>query len=114
MIPTPIERKKRRVRSVLSGRQNGYPRLSVHRTSKHIYAQVIDDTHGHTLTAASDIDLKIEKKTKTEKAIYVGAAIADALTKLKVQQVVFDRGYYKYAGRVAALAKAVREGGITI
>lgn len=114
MIPTAIERKKRRVRSVLSLRQNGYPRLSVHRTSKHIYAQVIDDKRGHTLAAASDMNLKAEKKTKIEKAIHVGTTIADELKKLKVTQVVFDRGYYKYAGRVAALAKAVREGGITI
>lgn len=89
------------------------PRLSVFRSSKHIYAQVIDDTRGVTLAAASSKALGEDAKgTKTDVAVLVGRAIAEAAKAKGVTQVVFDRGSYKYHGRVKALADAAREGGL--
>lgn len=111
-----FERRKRRVRSSLRKQANGRPRLSVHRSSKHIYAQVIDDTRGQTLAAASTLekDLKGKLKTGADKAAAaeVGRLVAERAVKAGIQAVVFDRGGYQYHGRVKALADAAREGGL--
>jgi large subunit ribosomal protein L18 len=92
------------------------PRLSVFRSSKHIYAQVIDDSAGHTLVSASSIDLEvrgaIKGKNKTDQAKVVGRVVAERALDAGLKQVVFDRGGYKYHGRVKALADAAREAGL--
>jgi large subunit ribosomal protein L18 len=111
-----FERRKRRVRSALRKHANGRPRLSVYRSSKHIYAQIIDDTKGQTLAAASTLekDLKGKLKTGADKAAAaeVGRLVAERAVKAGIQAVVFDRGGYQYHGRVKALADAAREGGL--
>lgn len=90
------------------------PRLSVFRSNSEIYAQLIDDVHGHTLASASSRDKNIasQKGTKTEKSKLVGAAIAAKATSLGLKEVVFDRGGYLYHGRVKAVAEGAREGGL--
>jgi large subunit ribosomal protein L18 len=89
----------------------------VHRSSKHIYAQIIDDAKGHTLAAASTIDGDLKGGLKTgadaAAAAAVGKLIAERAVKAGVKEVVFDRGPYIYHGRVKALAEAAREGGLT-
>ena len=85
-------------------------RLSVFRSSKHIYAQIIDDSKGVTLASASSAAVKTG--TKTDTAAAVGKALAEAATAKGVTKVVFDRGAYRYHGRVKALADAAREGGL--
>jgi large subunit ribosomal protein L18 len=113
---TSIGLRKVRVRKALSRRLNGRPRLSVHRSGKNIYAQVIDDTKGVTVAAASTLekDLKGSLKTGADKAAAtaVGKAIAERAKKAGIKDVVFDRGSYIYHGRVKALADAAREGGL--
>jgi large subunit ribosomal protein L18 len=93
------------------------PRLSVHRTSKHIYAQVIDDHNGRTLAACGSTSkafaVDIEGKDKSERAALVGQEIAKRAVEAGVSKVVFDRGSFKYHGRVKALADAAREGGLS-
>ncbi len=92
------------------------PRLAVFRSLNHIYAQIIDDTVGHTLVAAADVEPEVrkatDKKTKTQVAELVGAAIAKKATEKGITQVVFDRGGFRYHGRVKALAEAARKGGL--
>jgi large subunit ribosomal protein L18 len=92
------------------------PRLNVYRSLNEIYAQVIDDNKGHTLVSASSIDKELKKKlkgmTKKEQAKLVGETIATRAKKKGVKEVVFDRGGYKYIGRVAALADGAREKGL--
>ena len=92
------------------------PRLSIHKTSKHIYGQFIDDAKGVTLGSFSSASLKskTEDKTKTQKAEEVGSQLSTLAKKMKVKSVVFDRGSSKYHGRVKTLAEAVRKGGIKI
>ena len=111
-----IQRRAQRVRRQLKKVAGTRPRLSVHRTSKNIYVQVIDDANGHTLAAASTLekDLKGSLKTgaDTAAAAAVGKLIAERATKAGVKEVVFDRGPYIYHGRVKALAEAAREGGL--
>jgi large subunit ribosomal protein L18 len=113
---TLFDRRKRRVRSALRKHANGRPRLSVFRSSKHIYAQIIDDTKGETLVAASTLekDLRTKLRTGADKAAAaeVGRLVAERAVKAGVETVVFDRGAYKYHGRVKALADAAREGGL--
>ena len=106
-----LKRKRRhaRVRSKISGTQ-ARPRLSVFRSNKAIYAQLIDDVSGVTLASASD--LKISKGTGLEKAALVGTEIAKTGKAKGVEAVVFDRGGYLFAGRIKALAQAAREGGL--
>jgi len=91
-------------------------RLSVFRSLKHIHAQVIDDYQGHTLVAASTLDPELNGKlkglTKTEQAELVGALLARRALEKGIKQVVFDRGGYKYHGRVKALAEGARKGGL--
>ena len=109
-------RRKRRVRIRLARKAGGRVRLSVHRSSKNIYAQVIDDAKGVTLAAASslDKDLKseIKKGSDVEAAKAVGKLLAARALARGVKEVVFDRGGYLYHGRVKALAEAAREGGL--
>jgi len=108
-------RRHRRVRKRVIGTPER-PRLNVFRSLKHIYAQVIDDSKGHTLAAASTVDPALRPRlqglTKTEQARVVGAVLAERALGLGVKKVVFDRGGYKYHGRVKALADAAREGGL--
>jgi large subunit ribosomal protein L18 len=111
-IQKRAERIRRQIKKVAGDR----PRLSVYRSSKNIYVQVIDDANGHTLAAAStlDKDLKGTLKTgaDTEAAAAVGKLVAERAVKAGVKAVVFDRGPYIYHGRVKALAEAAREGGL--
>lgn len=92
------------------------PRLAVFRSNKYIYAQIIDDVKGHTLTHASSKEAAIatQKLTKKEAAKEVGKAIAERAVSLGLANVVFDRGGYLYHGRVAALAEGAREGGLVL
>lgn len=87
-----------------------YPRFSVFRSNKHIFAQVIDDQAGKTLASASDI--KMDKVEKSKKAYEVGKKLAAKALKLKIKKVIFDRGGFLYHGRVAELARGAREGGL--
>ncbi len=103
------ERRAFRVRNRI--KRSGRLRLSVFRSLKHIYAQIIDDEKGVTLAAASSLALKL-KGPKTEVARQVGLALAKEALAKGIKQVVFDRGPYKYHGRVKALAEGAREGGL--
>ena len=109
-------RRRERLRYQLKQKSAGRPRLSVFRSGKHIYAQVIDDAQARTLAAASslDKDLKAALKTGADKdaAAAVGKLVAERAVAAGVTQVVFDRGSYLYHGRVKALAEAAREGGL--
>ncbi len=108
------ERRRRRVRAKVSGTPER-PRLNVFRSLKHIYAQVIDDTVGHTLAAASSLDEAIRSQQglkKTEKAFAVGKLIAQRALEKGIKKVVFDRAGYRYHGRVKAVAEGAREGGL--
>jgi large subunit ribosomal protein L18 len=109
------ERRKLRIRSKISG-SSERPRLSVFRSGKHIYAQVVQDGDGQTLAAASTLsrDLKttLGEDNKTEAAKKVGALIAKICLEKKIDKVVFDRNGYLYHGRVKALADAAREAGL--
>jgi large subunit ribosomal protein L18 len=116
---TPRElrlRRHARLRKRIKG-SGARPRLSVFRSNIHIYAQVIDDTTGRTLAAASSKDRTLsgalDGKTKTERAQAVGKLIAERAKNAGIEQVVFDRGGYQYHGRIQALADAAREGGLT-
>ena len=110
-------RRQRRTRHALRQAAGGRPRLSVFRSGKHIYAQVIDDRKGLTLAAASSLDKDVKGKLKTGAdkgaAAEVGKLIAQRAIAAGVKEVVFDRGGYMYHGRVEALANAAREGGLS-
>ena len=110
------DRRRARVRRALKGVADGRPRLSVFRSSKQIYAQIIDDDRGHTLAAASSLekDARANMRTGADVAAAkeVGRMIAERAAQAGVKQVVFDRGSYLYHGRVKALADAAREGGL--
>ena len=109
-----FDRRRRRVRTALRSRASGKPRLSVHRSGRHIYAQVIDDSAGKTVAAASTLDKYLKGKTGATRdgAAAVGKALAERAKKAGVSQVVFDRGGFLFHGRVKALADAAREGGL--
>ena len=104
---------KRRVRAKIKGTTER-PRLSVFRSNKQIYAQVIDDLKGHTIAAASslDKDINTEKNTKSQTAEQVGKLVAERAKEQNVESVVFDRNGYRYHGRIVSLAKGAREGGL--
>jgi large subunit ribosomal protein L18 len=106
-----FERRRRRVRTALRARAGGKPRLSVHRTGRHIYAQIIDDAVGKTVAAASTLGATASG-ANVDAAAEVGKAIAAAAKKAGVTTVVFDRGGFLFHGRVKALADAAREGGL--
>lgn len=110
-----FERRRQRNRTQLRKTNNGRPRLSIHRTNQHIYAQVIDDVKGATLAAAStlDGDLKSGATSNIDAASKVGKLIAERAKAAGVDSVVFDRGGFLYHGRVKALAEAAREGGLS-
>lgn len=110
------ERRSARVRKALKARAYGRPRLSVFRSHKNIYAQVIDDTKGVTVASASTLDPAVRATLKTGgdigAAAVIGKLIAERAKEAGVAEVVFDRGSYLYHGRVKALADAAREGGL--
>ncbi len=107
-------KRRQRVRSKLRSQVAGRPRLSVHRTGRHIYAQIIDDSKGSTLASAStlDKDVKAKNGSTSDAAADVGKRVAEAAKKAGVTSVVFDRGGFLFHGRVKALADAAREGGL--
>jgi large subunit ribosomal protein L18 len=113
---TPLHRRTIRVRKALAKRGNLRPRLSVFRSSKNIYAQVIDDTKGVTVASASTMEegFKSAKKTGADMAAasQIGKLVAERALKAGIKDVVFDRGGYIFHGRVKALAEAAREGGL--
>lgn len=108
-------RRHRRVRKRVEGRK-GRPRLSVFRSARHIYAQIIDDAQGHTLASASTLDRELKSQLKglekREQAKLVGETLARRANSQGVIKVVFDRGGYKYHGRVRSLAEGAREAGL--
>ena len=104
-----FERRRQRVRTALRARGGQRPRLSVHRTGRHIYAQIIDDAQGRTVAAANTLGAK---GTDVDAATRVGKELAEAAKKAGITSVVFDRGGFLYHGRVKALADAAREGGL--
>ena len=109
-------RRKARVRRSLRRAQGDRPRLSVFRSSKHIYAQIIDDCKGHTLASASSVDTELKgslgKGTDVAAAAEVGKLVAQRALKAGIKDVVFDRGGFLYHGRVRAVADAAREAGL--
>jgi large subunit ribosomal protein L18 len=113
---TTAERRKARVRAQVRKAANGRPRLSVFRSSKQIYAQIIDDLNGVTLVAASTVEKDLRGKLKTgadvAAAKEIGKLVAERALKAGVTSVVFDRGQYIYHGRVKALAEGAREAGL--
>lgn len=104
---------KKRIRKVISGTEQK-PRLSVFRSNKQIYAQIVDDLSGKTLAQASSLDKEIAaaKVNKVEQAALVGKLIAEKAKAVNIEQVVFDRNGYLYHGRVKSIADAAREGGL--
>lgn len=115
-INQKLANRRARVRRDVKAAANGRPRLSIHRSSENIYAQVIDDVKGVTLAAASTLekDVKGSLKTGADKAAaaVVGKLVAERAVKAGVTEVVFDRGSFLFHGRVKALADAAREGGL--
>jgi large subunit ribosomal protein L18 len=111
-----FKRRQTRVRAAIRQKAVGRPRLSVFRSSMHIYAQIIDDANGATVAAASTLDKELKGKLKTganlDAAKEVGKLIASRATAKGIKDVVFDRGGYMYHGRIKALADAAREGGL--
>lgn len=113
------QRREWRVRKVVkkASEKNNRPRLTVHRSASHIYAQVINDQTGVTLAAASTIDVDVKGKLKAtankDAAVVVGKLLAERAKKAGVEKVAFDRGAYMYHGRVKALAEAAREAGLS-
>ena len=114
---TPRKRRHVRVRAKVSGTTQR-PRLNVFRSSAHIYAQLIDDTRGHTLAAASDLEAAVKERagdgaTKVARAKVVGQLAAERAKEAGIDAVVFDRGGFLYHGRVRAVAEGAREAGLT-
>lgn len=109
-----FDRRRQRVRSALRKKSAGRLRLSIHRSGRHLYAQVIDDVVGKTLVAASTLDKSLKGKAQCncDGAKSVGKLIAERAKKAGVNEVTFDRGGFLYHGKVKALADAAREGGL--
>ena len=107
-------KRRLRVRNKLRAMANGRPRMSVHRSSKNLSVQVIDDLKGVTLASASTLekDFGLVGKNNVEAAAKIGAAIAERAKKAGVEEVVFDRGGFLFHGKIKALADAAREGGL--
>jgi large subunit ribosomal protein L18 len=116
-VKAAIQKRAQRIRRQIKKVAGDRPRLSVHRSSMHIYAQVIDDAKGHTLAAASSLDKDLKASLKSganvSAATAVGKLLAERAVKAGVKEVVFDRGSFIYHGRVKALAEAAREGGLS-
>jgi large subunit ribosomal protein L18 len=102
---------KRRIRKIISGTATK-PRLSVFRSNKEIYAQIVDDVNGVTLASVSSRDKEINASTKIEAATAVGKVIGEKATKIGLEKIAFDRNGYLYHGRVKVLAEAARESGL--
>ena len=113
-VTASTARRQATVRRAIKEAATGRARLSVHRSSKHIYAQVIDDLKGATLAAASSLEKDMRGKTgaNVDAAKAVGKLVAQRAVEKGVKDVVFDRGGYRYHGRIKALADAAREGGL--
>ncbi len=111
---TPFERRRQRVRSGIRANGGGRVRLSVHRSGRHIYAQVIDDAAGKTVASASTLDKDVRGASgaNLDAAVTVGKAVAERAKAAGITRVVFDRGGFLFHGRVKALADAAREGGL--
>ena len=109
-----FENRRMRVRTQLRKKNTGAPRLSIHRSGRHLYAQIIDDKKGTTLAAASTLEKSLKGKAgcNKESAASVGKLIAERGKKAGVEKVVFDRGGFLFHGKVKALAEAAREGGL--
>lgn len=109
-----FQRRRMRVRSKLRKLANGKPRLSVHRSSKNISVQIIDDVLGRTLASASSLESKlgVVGKNNVDAAAKVGAAIAERAKAAGVEEVIFDRGGFLFHGKIKSLADAAREGGL--
>jgi large subunit ribosomal protein L18 len=107
-----FEKRRRRNRTALRARSGSRPRLSIHRSGKHIYAQVIDDAQGRTVAAASTLQGHEGATANIDAATSVGTRIAEAAKAAGVTQVVFDRGGFLFHGRVKALAEAARAAGL--
>ena len=112
-----FERRERRLRLSLRRKSGGRPRLSIFRSSKHIYVQIIDDAKGTTIAAASTLDGDIKGKIKTGATVAaakeVGRLVAERAIKAGIKEVAFDRGGFRFHGRIKALADAAREGGLS-
>jgi large subunit ribosomal protein L18 len=108
-------KRKKRIRKRISGTEEK-PRMSVFRTSKHIYAQLIDDVSGHTVAAASSVEKAVREKprfeNKTALASYIGKLLAERALGMGIQTVVFDRNGFLYHGRVKAVSEGAREAGL--
>jgi len=114
MALSKLERRQRikgRIRKIVSGTANR-PRLSVYRSNKEIYAQIVDDVAGVTLVSASSRDKEVASGSKSEAAASVGKAVAEKAVKAGIEAVAFDRNGYLYHGRVKVLAEAAREAGL--
>ncbi len=111
-----MQRRQGRLRNRLARRENNRPRLSVFRSSKNIHAQIIDDSQGRTVAAASSLEKDVRGKLKTgadkAAATEIGKLVAERGLKAGVSDVVFDRGAFRYHGRIKALAEAAREAGL--
>ena len=109
-----FEKRRQRVRTSLRARAGQRPRLSIHRSGRHIYAQIIDDAAGKTVASASTVekDARTKSGANLDAAVLVGKAVAERAKKAGVTKVVFDRGGFLFHGRVKALADAAREGGL--
>ena len=109
-----FEKRRRRNRTALRARSGGRPRLSIHRSGRHIYAQVIDDAAGRTVASASTLekDVRDTSGANIDAASAVGKRVAEAAVAAGVTKVVFDRGGFLFHGRVKALAEAARESGL--
>jgi large subunit ribosomal protein L18 len=109
-----FEKRRRRNRTTLRARSGGRPRLSIHRSGKHIYAQIIDDAAGTTVASASSLEKDVRGKSgaNIDAAVDVGKRVAEAAKAAGVTQVVFDRGGFLFHGRVKALAQAARDSGL--
>lgn len=104
-------KRQKKVRGKIKGKRN-FSRLSVFRSNRYILAQAIDDSKGETIAAVSERDLKEKIKPKADCAKEVGLLLASKLKKLKVEKIIFDRGAFRYHGRVKSLAEGLREGGM--
>lgn len=107
-------RLRRKIRSIIFGTEDR-PRIHIFRSNKHIFLQAIDDEKSRTICSMSDIHIKEkEKLTKTEKAIKLGEEFGKLLLQKKINQCLFDRGFYSYAGRVKCVAESIRKMGVKI
>lgn len=104
-------KRQKKVRGKIKGVSNS-PRISVFRSNRYILAQAIDDSKGQTIAFMSERDLKEKSKVKSDQAKEVGIILAGKLKKLKIEKIVFDRGAFRYHGRVKSLAEGLREGGM--